>query len=71
MLEELYKLYLDSGIITEDVTYDMFSQSDQSQKQGLYDLGIAQGIFETSDLYTLQGAWGEKKNANTPFLGWP
>ena len=62
MLEELYKLYLDSGIITEDVTYDMFSQSDQSQKQGLYDLGIAQGIFETTDFDTFQGAWGEKKN---------
>ena len=63
MLEELYKLYLDNGIISDAISYDMFSQSNEQQQQGLYDLGVAQGLFETTDLNTFKTAWSQKKNA--------
>lgn len=64
MLEQLYKLYLDNGIISDAISYDMFSQSNEQQQQGLYDLGIAQGLFDTTDLNTFKTAWSEKKNAS-------
>ena len=64
MLEQLYKLYLDNGIISDAITYEMFSQSNEQQQQGLYDLGLAQGLFDTTDLNTFKTAWSEKKNAS-------
>jgi len=64
MLEQLYKLYLDNEIISDAITYDMFSQSNEQQQQGLYDLGLAQGLFDTTDLNTFKTAWSEKKNAS-------
>jgi len=64
MLEELYKLYLDNGIISDAISYDMFFQSNEQQQQGLYDLGVAQGLFETTDLNTFKTAWSQKKNAS-------
>ena len=68
MLEELYKLYLDNGIISDAISYDMFSQSNEQQQQGLYDLGVAQGLFETTDLNTFKTAWSQKKR--TPRTRW-
>lgn len=61
-IEQLYNLYLESGILTDATTLEMFSGASGDQLSQLYDLGTSNGLFETTDLETFSSAWVEKKN---------
>src|SRR6056300_309929 len=60
-LKQIYDLYLDQGIITEKVSFDMFASADDSKMQQLYDLGKDRGLFESTDSNTFKSAWEVKK----------
>jgi len=60
-LKQIYDLYLDQGIITEKVSFDMFASADDSKMQQLYDLGKERGLFKSINSSTFKSAWEVKK----------
>ena len=49
-LEKLYNLYLDAGLISSQVSLEMFANSNREQKAGLYDAGARVGLINQTSL---------------------
>jgi hypothetical protein len=56
-IEQLYKLYLEEGLITSATTIEMFSNADDTAKGQLYDLGRENDLFAETDSDTFKNAW--------------
>lgn len=66
-LKQIYDLYLDQGIITEKVSFDMFASADDSKMQQLYDIGKERGLFKSIDSSTFKSAWEVKKKKHKKY----
>ena len=67
-IQSLYDLYLSEGIITEQTSFETFSNANQDQINQLYDLGFNKGLFKEVDADTFSTAWDVKKKED---LGLP
>jgi len=61
-LEKLYNLYLESGLISAEVTLEQFSDSNREQQAGLFDLGGQAGLFEDTSFDQFETAFAKKKS---------
>ena len=53
-LRKVYDLYLKKGLITEKVTFDLWSAANEEQQSKLYDLGKRGGLFKQAELEDFQ-----------------
>ena len=56
-IEQLYKLYLEQGLITSATSLENFSGASDEQRTELYKLGGTKNLFSTTDLDTFKSAW--------------
>jgi len=63
-LEQLYNLYKENGLISID--FNTFAAANDSQKKGLYDLGVQQGLFSTTPYETFNSAFSGGQIQNQP-----
>ena len=56
-IEQLYKLYLEQGLITSATTIEMFSNADDNARTQLYELGKENDLFTETDSNTFKSAW--------------
>ncbi len=56
-IEQLYKLYLEQGLITSATTIEMFSNADDDARNQLYELGKENDLFTETDSNTFKSAW--------------
>ena len=70
-LQKLYNLYLDAGLISNQVTFDMFSNSTREQQAGLYDAGTRAGFITQTPFEQFETAFVKKNpKANLRILLW-
>ena len=67
-IQSLYDLYLSEGIITEQTSFETFSNANQDQINQLYDLGFNKGLFKEVDADTFSTAWDIKKKEIWDYL---
>lgn len=60
-LKELYSLYLNSGLITDNISFDQFSSASEEQKDKLYGIGVEKGIFKSTDINKFKQAWAPQE----------
>ena len=61
-LRELYDLYVSSELITEERTsFESWSNATEEQRQQLFELGKANGLFKTSSAEDFSSVWGVVK----------
>lgn len=65
-LQKLYNLYLDAGLISNQVTFDMFSNSTREQQAGLYDAGTRAGFINQTPFEQFETAFVKKKPEGEP-----
>ena len=56
-IDQLYKLYLEQGLITSATTIEMFSDADDDARNQLYELGKENDLFAETDSNTFKSAW--------------
>ena len=64
-VEQLYNLYLDNGLISDDISLDVFRSADLDQQNKLFELGNQEGLFQTSTVEDFTSAWSLKKKEDT------
>ncbi len=65
-LEKLYNLYLDAGLISSQVSLEMFANSNREQKAGLYDAGARVGLINQTSFDQFETAFVKKKGEDEP-----
>lgn len=60
-LEELYWIFRERKILTNETTRDQFSRFDDTIKQDLYNLSTEKGMFNETSFDTYKTIWTEKK----------
>lgn len=60
-LKELYSLYLNSGLITDNISFDQFSSASEEQKDKLYGIGVEKGIFKSTNVNQFKQAWAPQE----------
>lgn len=58
-IDQLYELFLESGIISDAVSPEQFRNTNDSQREQLFDLGVQEGLFETTTLSDFNRPWFE------------
>ena len=64
-VEQLYNLYLDNGLISDDISLDVFRSADLDKQNKLFELGNQEGLFQTSTVEDFTSAWSLKKKEDT------
>tara|TARA_R100001460_G_scaffold36444_2_gene69955 strand:- start:3469 stop:11379 length:7911 start_codon:yes stop_codon:yes gene_type:complete len=60
-LQQIYDAYLKAGLITDAVSFDVFSQANEDQIKSIYDMGIEKGLMSKTSLENFSEPWGLKK----------
>ena len=56
-IEQLYKLYIEKGLITSETSLEDFANANKDIQGKLYELGKTEGLFVTTGLNDFQSAW--------------
>jgi hypothetical protein len=56
-IEQLYKLYIEKGLITSETSLEDFANANKDIQGKLYELGKTEGLFATTGLNDFQSAW--------------
>ena len=60
-LQQIYDAYLKAGLITDAVSFDVFSQANDDQIKTIYDKGLEKGLVSQTTFETFSEPWGLKK----------
>ena len=67
-IEELYNLYLENGLISDATHIDVFRAASPEQREKLYNLGVQEGIFETTTLGDFNRPWFDAAGGAEKFV---
>ncbi len=65
-ITKIYNLYLEAGLISNQVTFDMFSNSTREQQAGLYDAGTRAGFITQTPFEQFETDFCKKKPEGEP-----
>ena len=66
--EQLYKLYRESGLLSDAISLEQFMSADSKQQEQLYKIGKQNGLIQSTDITTFQSAWGPSKKKEASVL---